>query len=62
MSKFNNESDDESISSFNNEKIEKKIFPIYNENNFYITKEIIQSILEKGKIYNEINNIDVWQQ
>lgn len=29
------------------DKLEKKIFPVYNENNFYITKEIIQSILPK---------------
>lgn len=43
-------------------KADKKIYPVYNENNFYITKEIIQSILEKGGITNEINNLQLWQQ
>jgi len=55
-------SDDNSILSFNDDKIEKKIFPVYNENNFYISKEIIQSILQRGNINKEINNIDLWQQ
>jgi ribonuclease-3 len=41
---------------------EKKIYPVYNENNFYISKEIIQSILQKGNIYKEIKNIDIWQK
>lgn len=44
------------------DKIEKKIFPVYNENNFYITKEIIQSILQKGNINKEINNLEIWQK
>ena len=44
------------------DKSEKKIYPVYNENNFYITKEIIQSILLKCNIKNEINNLEVWQQ
>ena len=44
------------------DKFEKKIFPVYNENNFYITKEIIQSILQKGNIHKEINDIQLWQQ
>ena len=38
------------------DKCEKKIYPVYNENNFYITKEIIQSILLKCNIKNEINS------
>jgi ribonuclease-3 len=44
------------------DKFEKKIFPVYNENNFYITKEIIQSILQKGNINKEINDLELWQQ
>jgi len=42
--------------------VEKKIFPVYNENNFYITKEIINSILRKCNINKEINNLEIWQQ
>jgi len=57
------DSDDSSSSiNFIEEKIEKKIYPVYNENNFYITKEIIQSILAKGNITRPINNIKIWQQ
>ena len=41
---------------------EKKIYPVYNENNFYITKEIIQSILKKANINAEINDLKIWQQ
>jgi len=44
------------------EKNDKKIYPVYNENNFYINKEIIQSILRKGNIHKEISNIDLWQK
>jgi len=43
-------------------KNEKKLYPVYNENNFYITKEIIQSILKIGNINNEINDINIWQK
>lgn len=42
----NNNSDSENELELD-DKFEKKIFPVYNENNFYITKEIIQSILQK---------------
>lgn len=58
------ESDSDSISSINIEedKTEKKIFPIFNENNFYITKEIIQSILQKANIKREISNLEIWQK
>ena len=58
------ESDSDSVSSLNifEDKNEKKIFPIYNENNFYITKEIIQSILKKANINQEINNLEIWQK
>jgi ribonuclease-3 len=42
--------------------VEKKIFPVYNENNFYISKEIIHSILRNCNIHNEVNNIELWQQ
>jgi len=43
---------------------EKKIYPVYNENNIYINKEIIQSILEKGNIYEKVRDedIDIWQK
>ena len=53
------DSDSDSVTSLN---LEKKIYPVYNENNFYITKEIIQSILQKGNINKPINNISLWQQ
>ena len=58
-------SDSDSDSDYINlleDKVEKKIFPVYNENNFYINKEIIQSILKKGNINREITNLDIWQQ
>ena len=60
MSSFENDSENSDNQS--NASVEKKIFPVYNENNFYITKEIIQSILEKGNIHNKIINLDIWQQ
>lgn len=55
-------SDSDSNSSGNIITNEKKIYPVYNENNFYITKEIIQSILQKGNINKPINDIKIWQQ
>jgi ribonuclease-3 len=55
------DSDTSSIIS-TEELVEKKIYPVYNENNFYISKEIINAILRKANIQKEINNIDVWQQ
>jgi ribonuclease-3 len=54
----NESSAEESVSSI----VEKKLFPVYNENNFYISKEIIHSILRKCNINKDINNVDVWQQ
>jgi len=57
----NNNSDSENELELD-DKFEKKIFPVYNENNFYITKEIIQSILQKGNINNEVNDIELMQQ
>ena len=57
----NSDSDSDSISSLGN-TIEKKIFPVYNENNSYITKEIIQGILKKGNINEPITNLDLWQK
>jgi len=51
----------DSESSFE-EKTEKKIYPVYNENNIYITKEDVESILKKGGINNKINNLKLWQQ
>jgi ribonuclease-3 len=60
---FGYDSNDSDSSDINIEdKIEKKIYPVYNENNFYITKEIIQSILRKGNINTEINDLSIWQQ
>lgn len=57
------QNDNDSVSSNEiDERFEKKIYPVYNENNFYITKEIIQSILEKANIKNEIGNLELWQQ
>jgi dsRNA-specific ribonuclease len=58
------DSDSDSVSSNNifEDKNEKKIYPIFNENNFYITKEIIQSILQKANINSEINNLEIWQK
>jgi len=42
--------------------VEKKIFPVYNENNFYISKEIIHMILRSVNITHTINNIEIWQK
>lgn len=55
------ESNDSDISN-NEDRVEKKIYPVYNENNFYITKEIIKSILNKCNINEEVNNLNIWQQ
>ena len=68
LKNMNNFDDNDSIGSSDSEsyilddKNEKKIFPVYNENNIYVTKEIIQSILNKCNIHKEISNIDLWQQ
>ena len=51
---------EDSDNSLNN--IEKKIYPVYNENNIFITKEIIQSILKKCNIHHEISDLKLWQQ
>jgi ribonuclease-3 len=62
----NNSDSDSSSVEFNEHdymiKADKKIYPVYNENNFYITKEIIQSILKKGDIDIPISNLQLWQQ
>jgi len=57
-------SDSDSDNGLNNyiNSGDKKIYPVYNENNFYITKEIIQNILKKGGITKEINDLSLWQQ
>jgi ribonuclease-3 len=44
------------------EKTEKKIYPVYNENNVYITKEDVENILKKGGINKPIQNLKLWQQ
>ncbi len=41
---------------------EKKLYPVYNENNFYVTKEIIHMILRSVNINHKINDIKIWQQ
>lgn len=56
------ENDSENSDTLSNSSVEKKIFPVYNENNFYITKEIIQSILQRGNVHNKINNLEIWQK
>ena len=65
--KSDNQSDSDSSIELNDEseymiKADKKIYPVYNENNFYITKEIIQSILKKADIEIKINDLNLWQQ
>jgi ribonuclease-3 len=66
-SKNDNQSDTDSSVELNDEaeymiKADKKIYPVYNENNFYISKEIIQSILKKADIEIKINDLNLWQQ
>jgi ribonuclease-3 len=58
----NFDTDSDSSDIFIEDKVEKKIYPVYNENNFYITREIIQSILQKGNINQEVNDLSIWQQ
>jgi ribonuclease-3 len=58
----NDSNDSDYSNNFFEDKMEKKIYPVYNENNFYITKEIIQSILQKGNIHNDVNDLTIWQQ
>jgi ribonuclease III len=41
---------------------EKKMYRLYNENNILVTKTIIQSILKKGGIKEEINKLSLYQQ
>ena len=41
---------------------EKKVYRLYNENNILVTKTIIQSILKKGGIKEEINKLSLYQQ
>ena len=55
-------SDNSSISSKEDKVMEKKIYPVYNESNIYITKEIIQNILKSANIKKEITNLEIWQQ
>lgn len=55
-------SDNSSISSSEGKLMEKKIYPVYNESNIYITKEIIQNILKIANIKKEIINLEIWQQ
>jgi len=45
-----------------NQEISKKIYPVYNNNNIYINKDIIENILKVGGITKNITNIDIWQK
>ena len=40
----------------------KKIYPVYNESNFLISKDEIQNILKNGNINENIYDINIWQQ
>jgi ribonuclease-3 len=57
-----NNSDSESSNNSIVSIAEKKIYPVYNENNFYISKEIIHMILRSVNINHTINDINIWQK
>lgn len=40
----------------------KKIYPVYNESNFLISKDEIHNILKSGNINENIYDINIWQQ
>ena len=40
----------------------KKIYPVYNESNFLISKDEIHNILKKGNVNENIFDINIWQQ
>lgn len=50
------------ISQDEYEKMEKNIYPVYNENNIYITKQNIQNMLKRGGIEDEIGDLPIWQK
>jgi len=52
--------ENDSVSS-SEEIIEKKLYPVLNENNIFIQKEDIQKILKKGGINKKINDIQLYQ-
>ncbi len=64
IKKNNLNNDDKEVLSDNSDlsEVEKKIFPVYNENNFYITKEIIENILRSFNINKEITDLELWQK
>jgi ribonuclease-3 len=65
MTSTNNNYLSDSESSENlvqSDTIEKKIYPVYNDNNFYINKEIIENILKSSNINIPIKNLKIWQQ
>ena len=41
---------------------DKKIYPVYNESNFLITKDEIEKILKENGINKSIFNLDIWQK
>jgi ribonuclease-3 len=50
------------ISKEEYEKMEKNIYPIYNENNTYVSKQNIQNMLKRGGIEEEISDLTLWQK
>lgn len=44
------------------EKMEKNIYPVYNESNIYVTKQNIQNMLKRGGIEEEISDLSLWQK
>jgi len=58
----NNETESSNGSVHSNIDTEKKVYPVYNENNFYISEEIIHIILRKANINQRVKNIEIWQK
>ena len=54
-------SDTDSTSSYKM-SAEKKIYPVYNSANVYITKDVIEKMLKKGDVNIPIGDIEIWQR
>jgi ribonuclease-3 len=53
----------ESLSSLQNQnELSKRVYPVYNNNNVYVTKDIIENILKIGGVTKNISNLDIWQK
>ncbi len=52
----------EILSSEEVQAIEKKIYPVYNPSNIYITAADVKKILKKGGIEEEIGDLAIWQR